>query len=916
MGQRMPSCLACSEPIAETNRFCPSCGSAVDVAVNPTHTAPRRSPSPRPPSRNTPPGGARTVTPPGVSGDARFVPGTLIGDRYRVVGLIGRGGMGEVYRADDLRVGQPVALKFLPEPVQDDSERLQRLYSEVRVARQVSHAAVCRVYDVGEMEGRPFLSMEYVDGEDLASLQRRIGRLPSEKALDVARQLCAGLAAAHEKGVLHRDLKPENVMLDGRGRVRITDFGLAGLAEGIRGDDVRSGTPAYMSPEQFAGREVSARSDIYALGLVLYELFTGRKAFEGRTYSELERKHREDAPPRPTAVVEGLDPAVERTILRCLEKEPERRPASALAVAAALPGGDPLAEALAAGETPSPEMVAAARSEGLPRPVAWALALTTLACGLLVPVLARPVQLFHLLPFEKAPEALEDRAHELLRRLGPAAAPADDARGYAIDADYLSWVSARDHSPDRWGGLRRGQPPVVMFWYRQSPRFLLSTSILGRVYSQNPPLLDSGMAGARFDLRGRLVSFYAVPPQRETPAADDANAGEEPDWSGLFAEAQLDVAQFRRVTPEWAPPFYSDSRTAWEGVFPDRPEIPIRVEASVYRGRPSWFQIVAPWTRPERMEPHRFTSRQRAAAVLLMTLLVLLVAASAWLAHRNLARGRGDRAGAWRLAVYAMGVGVLGWSLSAHHVADLAGELHLIARADGVLLLLALCIWVLYLALEPYVRRRSPHLLISWTRLLGGRWRDAAVGRDVLVGAAAGAVMSVIVVLSWRLPAWLGQPAPWPKDHHLDAFLGVRERMMTALFGQLDAAAVGLAVLVLLVLLRLAVRSELAAVIGILIIFGTPGALANEAGFLTALPISMAVMAVPVFVMLRFGLLAVILTLYTCGRLLQSPFSLRFDHWTGAPTAFSLAVVAALLGWGLVASASRRRLAVVHDLAA
>src|SRR5438105_8083825 len=119
--------------------------------------------------------------------------------------------------------------------------------------------------------------MEYVDGEDLASLLRRIGRLPEDQALDIARQLCAGLAAAHAKGVLHRDLKPANIMLDGRGQVVITDFGLAGLAEQIQGADIRSGTPAYMAPEQLAGKEVNARSDIYALGLVLYEIFTGRR---------------------------------------------------------------------------------------------------------------------------------------------------------------------------------------------------------------------------------------------------------------------------------------------------------------------------------------------------------------------------------------------------------------------------------------------------------------------------------------------------------------------------------------------------------------------------------------------------------------------------------------------------------------
>jgi hypothetical protein len=716
--------------------------------------------------------------------------------------------------------------------------------------------------------------------------------------------------------VLHRDLKPENVMLDERGRVRITDFGLASLADGISGDDVRSGTPAYMSPEQLAGREVSARSDLYALGVVLHELFTGRRPFDGRTASELERKHREEAPPRPSTLVEGLDPAVERAILRCLEKDPERRPRSALAVAAMLPGGDPLAEALAAGETPSPEMVAAARSEGLPRPVAWALAIVTLGGALLVPALARPVLLFHLQPFEKPPAALEDRAQELLRRIGYTERPADAARGYAIDAEYLSWVSERDRSPVRWQGLRHGQPQVVSFWYRQAPRFLLSSATLGRVHARNPPVLDSGMTGVRFDMRGRLLHFYAVPPQRETLATPGDEDGVEPDWTLLFAEAQLDPAQFRRVTPEWVPPFFSDTRAAWEGVFPDRPEIPIRLEAAGYQGRPAWFEIMAPWTRPERMQSYRYTSGQRAAAVIGITLLIVFVVASAWLARRNLARGRGDRAGAWRLAVYAIGVSLATWALWAHHVADLAGEVTLIVRAGGQVLLVALYIWVLYLALEPYVRRRSPHLLISWTRLLGGRWRDAAVGRDVLVGTAAGASMAVVMAVTWRLPGWMGLPDPWPKDRELDAFLGMRDRLMSALFGQLDAAAVGLGILVMLVLLRMVVRSEVAAGAAILVILSIPDALASDLPWFAALPLNVAEMSLAMFVLLRFGLLAMIVTVYTCGRVLHAPYSLRFDHWTGAPTAFSLALVAALVAWGLWASASRRRLAVVHDLAA
>ncbi|MGH9315508.1 MAG: serine/threonine-protein kinase, partial [Thermoanaerobaculia bacterium] len=151
-----------------------------------------------------------------------FAPGAVLAERYRIIGLVGRGGMGEVYRADDLKLGQPVALKFLPRKLSGERTWIERFYAEVRHARQISHPNVCRVYDVGEIEGRHFLSMEYVDGEDLASLLRRIGRLPGDKAVEIARQLCAGLAAAHELGVFHRDLKPYNVMLDGRGRARIT----------------------------------------------------------------------------------------------------------------------------------------------------------------------------------------------------------------------------------------------------------------------------------------------------------------------------------------------------------------------------------------------------------------------------------------------------------------------------------------------------------------------------------------------------------------------------------------------------------------------------------------------------------------------------------------------------------------------
>src|SRR5208282_2658685 len=314
--------------------------------------------------------------------EGRFIAGTLLGGRYRIIGLLGRGGMGEVYRATDLTLGQSVALKFLPEEAAGNNRLLERFAGEVRVARQVSHPNVCRVYDLGEVDGAPFISMEYVDGEDLASLLPRIGRLPADKAIETARKICAGLAAAHDRGIIHRDLKPQNIMMNKRGDVVIMDFGLAAIADQLSGAEARNGTPAYMAPEQLKGAEVTARSDIYALGLVLYELFTGKRPYDGKTVPQLLSQQESVQLTSMTTLAADVDPAVEKAIRRCLDPDPLRRPASALAVAAALPGGDPLAAALAAGETPSPEMVAAAGTQETLRPIVAAACVAAIALGL------------------------------------------------------------------------------------------------------------------------------------------------------------------------------------------------------------------------------------------------------------------------------------------------------------------------------------------------------------------------------------------------------------------------------------------------------------------------------------------------------------------------------------------------------
>jgi hypothetical protein len=336
----MERCTTCGSEVDRAAPFCSQCksprrrssaGSSGNDAPTTAVVAGAEPPA------YPPPAGLSSPAPHPFRDEGRFAPGHVIAERYRIIASLGHGGMGEVVLADDLTLGQPVALKFLPESMRDPS-MLERFRDEVRIARRISHPNVCRVHDIGEAENQVFLSMEYVDGEDLSSLLRRSGRLPRDRALEIARKICAGLAAAHDKGVLHRDLKPSNIMLDRRGEVRIVDFGLAGLAHEI--EDVRSGTPVYMAPEQMAGREVTSRSDVYALGLVLYELFTGRPAFEGNSRDEIVRARGESRPPRPSTLVRDLDPTVELVILRCLDEEPDHRPSSALIVSAALPAGE------------------------------------------------------------------------------------------------------------------------------------------------------------------------------------------------------------------------------------------------------------------------------------------------------------------------------------------------------------------------------------------------------------------------------------------------------------------------------------------------------------------------------------------------------------------------------------------------
>ena len=253
---------------------------------------------------------------------ARYVPGHVLAGRYRMITRLGTGGMGEVWRADDLVLETQVALKLI---YSADPEARKSILDEVRLARQITHPAICRVFDVGESAEEVFYSMELVHGEDLATLVRRMGRLPSEKVIDIGQQLCDGLVAAHAQGILHRDLKPANVLIDEDGLVRITDFGIA-ITRDAAMNPTLIGTPRYMAPEQLeSGTPASERTDIYALGLILYELLVGRPAYDLRPDGQRQ-------PPKPSALISDVHPPLERAIVKAMSHDPRSRPASVLEV--------------------------------------------------------------------------------------------------------------------------------------------------------------------------------------------------------------------------------------------------------------------------------------------------------------------------------------------------------------------------------------------------------------------------------------------------------------------------------------------------------------------------------------------------------------------------------------------------------
>ena len=845
----MANCPACSLHLDDSATSCLRCGAPLNDAV--TQTAAAIEPG-------------RPLSEFGPLGDARFAPGRIFASRYRIVSLLGRGGMGEVYRAEDLKLGQPVALKLMALQSPRRRDDFQRFAAEVRLARQIAHPNVCRVYDLGEAEGWHYLSMEYVDGETLASLVRRIGVLPSDKVLDFARQLFAGVAAAHDRGVLHRDLKPSNVMVDGRGRIRIMDFGLAISADDVPRD--RAGTPAYMAPEQLTGDRVTERTDLYALGLILYELYAGHALFAGQTFYQ--RLH----PARPgqlLAGAPGVDPRVAPLVSACLEEDPVARPTSAAAVAAILPGGDPLTAAVAERRIVTPEMLAAAAKTGaLPLPIAWLLLSIATIGAIVVTSRAEALLLPHSgLP--KPPAVLVERCQEILARIGH--------KSEAADSDF--WFAP---SADR---------TVLYFVYRQSPRPIVARNLFRVIGETDPPPTVPGMALVKADAFGRLVSLTRTGEPAKRSDDDTASVS----WSALFRDAGLDERQFIAVTSPIIPLVAHDTLRAWEHVSDAQP---LRVTAATLGGEPVFFEVADPNSTSMRDRTALTTGRPTLGEQMLWLFIASAFIGMAIMARRNLRAGEGDRSSARKIGLFVACGGTLSALLRAHHVPLGVEEMALLLGVAGWSLVWAGFSWLAYISFEPYVRGLWPRTLISWTRLLAGRLRDPLVGRDVLIGTLVGIMLTGMLIMRFTLaPASVPEPFAEPA---IESLVSGRLRGWSLLFGVLNGLQFALAALFFVVLIRMVVRKGWLAVVILSVIAApvAPGGAASLGGLAWAIGTA----AIAVATVMRVGLLGGALAIICLNLFTASALTLNPQSWYFGSSLAVLAVVIALAAYGFIVS--------------
>jgi serine/threonine-protein kinase len=454
-------------------------------------------------------------------------------------------------------------------------------------------------------------------------------------------------------------------------------------------------------------------------------------------------------------------------------------------------------------------------------------------------------------------------------------------------------VEKKDKPHPDWNAVLAARPSLLRYWYRQSPADMEASGFRdqllnpGIVVRDDPPTVLSGMINLELDPQGQMTYFQAIPPQKETSSAPVTF-----DWNVLFAAAGLDPAQFQKTEPAWNSLAASDARMAWTGTWPGTGR-PLRVEAAAWHGKPVFFSLIGDWTKPERINAPADSLGKKVRQILLLLLVLSLFLGAGYMARRNYLHGRGDREGAFRLAAVMFGLEMLLWLCRGHLVASFDMVLFfVIAVSTG--LFVSGTTWMLYLALEPWVRRRWPHAIISWSRLLSGQFRDPLLGRDILFGVMLGVVWILIIRTGLIFTIRMGAaPELYPTDY----LMGGRMALGAWLARVSSSILATLQFFFLLLALKVVLRKDWLAAIAFVALFALPRGLSSSYMPID-LPMQILIYAIAVLIVFRFGLVPLAVAIFTVDMLAGVPFSADFSTWYMTTSIFALLSIVALAAWG------------------
>ncbi|MFO0806892.1 MAG: serine/threonine-protein kinase [Gemmataceae bacterium] len=819
---------------------------------------------------------------------ASLNPGDVVAGRYLILAALGKGGMGQVFQAQDTQLRQTVALKFLFKDRAADAEWIERLKQEVTLAQRVSHDNVCRVHHYQESDQGSFLVMEYAATGSLDSHLKKTasGRILPEDANALGRQLCDGLEAVHKERLFHCDLKPGNILLDQKGRVKLADFGLAVMAERMRPEDARQGTRQYMAPELLDGHPPSIRSDIYALGAVLYEMITGRRPFAGK--SEIEIRNLQRSPPAPpSSLVPNLDRAFDRAIMPCLESDPGKRPSSTQEVKEKLP---PLSRRHAEEEG----------GEGKIR-LRTGLALTAVAIiGFLVnAAIADRTMAYRQLPHMKPTAWLQVEAASMASEIGGSRTPGPARHwGHEWDLDRIRY--AADGHPELWRWTPDALSPLIYFWFRAGPEY---HAPMNRPAPTDPPLILDGMVCVMLDPEGRLIEYHAVPPRQSALEPVQNVEERRTRWENkVLPFSGLSRDSFQRRVPSNRPPVFADDAWALQEIggaktveFALCANGPKEPEQLVYYrvGEPLADGIRRDRAQGENVDGQ---SRRKMAGELGNIVILIAVLAAAPLAWRNWRLGRADVTGNLRVVgLYAV-TNLVGWLFITDHLPSLQVERVMLMNMCGMTVVWGVVLLVCCLSIEPYMRQRWPERLSSWLRLLSGGYRNPLVGRDVLYGLISGVVVAAVI----KSAAWAGGTYYLVAPVYDPMTPNVPPGLAISLVAYSVVRTAG--TFVVLLLLGAALRREWLAWVVLTLVIMVIGvqplvSMSRNSPFTWAGSLGVAV--VLVFTAVWFGWVASLVGYFTASVLNIIPLTFSPDPWYSGVNAFAATLLVALTAYGV-----------------